>query len=194
MTTPPSPDIRALPAAVSDDRGKAVLALATQVSASFDWRAGLALTSADIPTVMLPHAIRSLAVQNYVEPGMKEVYQRRVVENALTIKVQEGTIRGVRYALGLLGMTVQWTQWHKQTPMGPPGTHRVTLQINERLFEGEPLLSDRQQAHALKVIDTVKRLSQDVAFSLEAAGASDIGVAAVAMQPMQIAFVTGEAA
>lgn len=187
-------DKRLLPAATADDRGRAMLALMTRIEASFDWKTGLALDTADIPTAMLPYAIRSLGLQDYVEPGMKEVYLRRVVANALPIKVQEGTIKGVRYALALLGMSVSWTQWHHQVPRGAPGTHVVAVTLNERLFDGEPLLSERTQRHALKVIETVKRLSQDVAFSVTADTAVDQPIAAVGVSPMQWTFFEAEAA
>ena len=178
-------DQRVLPAAVADDRGRAVLAMMTEIGASFDWRPALALTLADIPGAMLPHAVRAFAVQDYVEPGLKEIYVRRVVENALTIKAREGTIRGVRTALGLLGMTVSWTQWHKMTPRGAPGTHTIVVEINERLFDGEPLLSERSQMRAKHIVETVKRHSQDVAFSIAAATHGDIGVGTAGVAPMQ---------
>lgn len=100
----------------------------------------------------------------------------------------------MRFALGLLGMTVSWTQWHKRTPQGAPGTHRVVVEINELLFDGEPLLSERSQRHAKRVIDAVKRHSQDVDFSIAAATESTIEVATVGIEPMQWAFIQGVAA
>ncbi|MFT4098992.1 MAG: phage tail protein I [Rhodoblastus sp.] len=187
-------DKRLIPAAAADDRGRAMLALMTRIQASFDWKGGLALDVADIPTTMLPYAIRSLGLQDYVEPGMKEAYVRSVVVNALPIKVQEGTIKGVRYALSLLGMTVSWTQWHQRVPLGAPGTHVVVVTLNERLFDGEPLLSERSQRHAQKVIETVKRLSQDVAFSVAADTAVEQPIAALGVNPTQWAFIEGVAA
>ncbi|MDE2577963.1 MAG: phage tail protein I [Hyphomicrobiales bacterium] len=187
-------DLRVLPAATGDLRGQAILDTVGKVIASADWKAGLALTLADIPTAMLPHAVRSLAVQNYVDPTMKEKYVRAVIDNALAIKVQEGTIKGVRFALSLLGMTVEWTQWHKMTPVGAPGTHKVVVRINELLFDGEPLLSERSQRHAAQVVETVKRHSQDLAFSIAADLTSDLSIGTMAAAPAQWAYFEAVAA
>lgn len=188
-----TPDRRARTAALEDDRGRAFHAIVTKITGSFDWKRDLALTWPDVPTAMLPYAIRSLAVQDYVEPGMKEVYQRRVVENALTIKLQEGTIKGVRYALSLLGMTVEWTQWHQRQPLGMPGTHRAVVTLNERLFDGEPVLSERSQLHAKRMIETVKRHSQDVDFSVRADAAGGLRAAGLGIAPMHAAFLEATA-
>lgn len=189
-----APDPRALPAFVSDERGKAILAIMTRVTGSFDWRRDLALRVEDIPAQMLPYAIRSLGVQDYVAPGMQETYLRRVVANALPIKLQEGSIKGVRYALGLLGMTVQWTQWHEMTPLGAPGTHKAVITLEERLFDGEPVLSERSMRQARRVIETVKRHSQDVAISVSAEAAMGVRMAAVGVRPMAFAFLNGSLA
>ncbi len=188
------PDRRALPVFVSDERGKAIHAVMTKVTDAYDWKAALAVTWGDVPASMLPYAIRSLGVQDYVEPGMKESYQRSVVANAIRIKVQEGTIKGVRYALSLLGMTVEWTQWHERQPLGMPGTHRVVVTLNERLFDGEPLLSERSLLHAKRVIEAVKRHSQDVDFSVAAETRAEPGVGTIGLHPMQFAWLEGEAA
>ncbi|WP_457798078.1 phage tail protein I [Methylocystis sp. S23] len=187
------PDRRALPVFVFDDRGRAIHFAMTQVTGAFDWQAAMAIRWPDVPTVMLPYAIRSLGVQDYVEPGMREVYQRRVVENAIPIKIQEGTIKGVRFALSLLGMTVEWTQWHRRQPLGMPGTHRAVVRLEERLFEGEPLLSERSLLHAKRVIETVKRHSQDVDFMVAADTAAKARVAAVGVRPMHFGFLEGVA-
>lgn len=189
-----SPDRRALPVFVSDDRGRATHAAMAKITGSFDWQAALALRWSDVPAAMLPYAIRSLGVQDYVEPGMKEVYQRRVVENALPIKIQEGTIKGVRFALSLLGMTVEWTQWHRRQPLGMPGTHRAVVRLEERLFEGEPLLSERSLLHAKRVIETVKRHSQDVDFMVAADTEGGARVAGVGVRPTHVGYFEGTAA
>lgn len=189
-----TPDPRALPVFVADDRGKALHAVMAKVTGSFDWRQALALRWSDAPAAMLPYAIRSLSVQDYVEPGMREVYQRRVVEHAISIKIQEGTIKGVRFALSLLGMTVEWTQWHRRQPLGMPGTHRAVVTLNERLFEGEPVLSERSLLHAKRVIETVKRHSQDVDFSVAVDTAGGVRVATAGIRPMQFAYLEGTAA
>lgn len=171
-------DLRVLPAAAADERGRAILSLMTKITASFDWRATLAVTTADIPTALLPHAIRSASLQSYVEPGMSETHVRRMLSNALPLKVREGTISGVKFGLSLLGMSAEWTQWHEMTPQGAPGTHRVRIYASEYLHEGEPLLSARTQRAALRIVETMKRLSQDVALEIGAASRAPIALGA----------------
>ena len=173
-------DQRILPKATADLRGQTILDLVSNISASFDWQRDLALRVSDIPAAALPHAIRSWAVQNYCDPAMSETHLRNIMDNALTIKLAEGTIKGVKFALGLLGMQVDWVQWHQMTPMGAPGTHMATIYLTERLFNGEPLLSERTQRHVTQMINTVKRHSQDVAFEIGAAAKSAVGAAAFA--------------
>jgi len=172
------PDIRVAPAAVNDERGRAILSLMTKITGSFEWRSTLAVTTKDIPAPLLPHAIRSASLQNYVEPGMSETHLRRMLSNALPLKVREGTISGVKFGLSLLGMSAEWTQWHEMTPHGAPGTHRVRIYASEYLHEGEPLLSARTQRAALRIVETMKRLSQDVALEIGAASRAPIGIAA----------------
>lgn len=173
-----APDRRVLPAATADERGRAILSLATQIVGSFDWRQTMAVGIDDIPAAMLPHAIRSAALQSYVEPGLSEAHQRRMLANALPLKVREGTISGVKFGLSLLGMSAQWTQWHETTPHGPPGTHRVRIYVSEYLNDGEPLLSSRTQRAALRIVETMKRLSQDVAVEVGASSRASLNVGA----------------
>jgi P2-related tail formation protein len=186
------PDIRVAPVAVNDERGQAILTLMTKISASFDWRAVMAVTVADIPSAMLPHAIRSASLQNYVEPGMSETHLRRMLSNALPLKVREGTISGVKFGLSLLGMSAEWTQWHEMTPLGSPGTHRVRIYASEYLHEGEPLLSARTQRAALRIVEAMKRHSQDVSLEI-GAGAHAAVVVAVGAAVVQAAMADGRA-
>ena len=172
-------DLRVLPSATADLRGQTVLSLMAMVGASFDWQRSLAVTAADMPTAYLPYAIRQFGIQDYVQPGMREDIVRRLVEHALLIKVREGTISGVRAALSLVGMKVRWTQWHEMTPIGAPGTHRITVYINEFIFENQTvLLDERIQRAADRIIAGTKRHSQTIEFLLGIALASSPRAAA----------------
>lgn len=151
-----------LPPSIADDRGRAVLSLMTQVAASFDWKPGLAVAWADVPTPMLPFAVRALALQDLVQPGMREDVVRRFIANAWALKALQGKVVGVRFGLGLLGMDVEWRQWFAVTPKGPPGTYVAIVTVRDEVFEGEGrALTARLQRAALNMVDVMKRWSQE---------------------------------
>lgn len=164
-------DRRMLPAAVADMRGQALLSVVARATASIDWRPGLAVSWDDVPTAYLPYAIRGAACQDYVDPDMPEAMQRSLLANAPLIKVQEGTIKGVTFALSLIGVGVaRWERWMDRAPMGAPGTHTITVAVADAVYEAEGRsYTQRLQRHVAKVVATAKRHSQGIAIRFQAA-------------------------
>lgn len=182
-------DPRVLPPAIADDRGRAVLSLMAEIAGRFDWRRDLAVTWADVPSAMLPYAIRSLALQDFVQPGMTETVLRRFVANAWQIHQLKGKVAGVRFGLSLLGMSVEWRQWFLDSPPGPPGTYVATVRLSDEVFEAEGrAITLRAQRAAIKMIDVTKRWSQDGSLRVSTEGESEapIRIGAVVRQLIRV--------
>lgn len=180
-------DPRVLPPSIADDRGRAILALFGEISGRFDWRRDLAVTWSDVPSAMLPYAIRSLALQEIVQPGMTEAIQRRLVENAYPLHALQGKVAGVRLGLSLLGMSVDWSQWFTQVPKGAPGTYVATIRVSEEVFAGEGrVLTFRLQRAASRMVDVMKRWSQDGALRFATSAEVPVFTGAIVRQVITI--------
>jgi phage tail P2-like protein len=175
-----TPDRRVLPPSIADERGRAVLALMTRIAGEFDWGRELAVTWADAPSAMLPYAVRSLALQEIVQPGMREEVVRRFLPEAWRLHALQGRVSGVRFGLGLLGMEVEWVQWFRAVPPGPPGTYVASIRVTEALFDRdglEPVVTAETQRAAARMVNYMKRWSQagSLRFALEHPAALRIG-------------------
>lgn len=181
-------DRRTLPAAVADLRGDAVLEIVARAQARFDWRAQLALRGADIPSAYLPYAIRGAAIQDYADPAFAEATLRGLLANALLIKVREGSIKGVTYALSLIGVSVaSWVQWHERVPRGAPGTHTITVSVSDTVFAAEGrAYTQRLQRRIARIVAAAKRHSQDVAVRFASASEAPVFVGVLTRSRVRI--------
>ena len=129
-----------------------------------------AFVMTDVDTVedeLLPFLVREFSVQEFIEPGLPEEFVRRFIKAAYELHAKKGYVEGVRLGLRMLGVEVTWVQWWQTTPKGAPNTHVVTAYANEHVFKDDPIfLSARLQDACLRIIDAMKRWSQDTSFQI----------------------------
>lgn len=106
-----------------------------------------------------------------------EAQKRRFIKALQKAYSLAGSDEGVVYALSLIGIRAQITQWYDQTPKGAKGTHRITVAFAENTgVEDSELLSGQRLKNAKAMIGAFKRRTAH--YTLEAS----IG----ATVPMQI--------
>jgi phage tail P2-like protein len=168
-----------LPGSIADARGRAFAAVMERALSEPEFRKLLFERIDQVDAAVLPYLVREFAVQDFVEPGMSEAVVRRLIKEAPSLNATRGYIHGVRRGLAMLGMKVSWKQWFQQTPPGQPGTHRVTVYVNETIFDGQTAMLDaRMQRAALRMIDGMKRWSQFISFEIGVALTGRVRVAA----------------
>jgi phage tail P2-like protein len=175
-----------VPGSVSDARGRAFAVVMERALSEPEFRKLLFERIDTVDAAVLPYLVREFAVQDFVEPGMSEAVVRRLIKEAPALNASRGYVHGVRRGLAMLGMKVSWQQWFQQVPPGQPGTHRVTVYVNDTIFDGQTALLDtRMQRAALRMIDGMKRWSQSNSFEIGVALTGKVQVAA-AGQALQI--------
>ncbi|PHR19303.1 MAG: phage tail protein I [Hoeflea sp.] len=118
---------------------------------------------------LLPALVREFSVEEFVSPDLPENVVRDLIDNRYELHAKKGYVEGVRLGLSLLGISVSWQQWWQQDPMGPHNTHIVTIEIDRLVFEdSETLLDERLTNAAYRMIDAMKRWSQEIALRLAA--------------------------
>lgn len=168
-----------VPPSVSDARGRAFGVAMERAIADADFRALLFERVDDVDARLLPFLVREFSMEEFIEPDMREPLVRALLKRAYGLHARKGYIDGVRTALELIGVRVAWRQWFEVDPPGAPGTHEATLYVRRRVFVGAgPVIDERMQRAALRMISGMKRWSQDIAFKLAVEARADVGVAA----------------
>lgn len=167
-----------VPPSISDARGKAFGKVMARAVADPDFKKLLFERIDEVDASVLPFLIREFSIEEFVEPDMSEAVIRRLLKASYELHATKGFIHGVRRGLLMLGMRVVWKQWFQRTPKTEAGTHTATVYVNERIFDGQQIpIDDRVQRAAGRMIDGMKRYSQDVAFQL---GVGTLGEVAMA--------------
>lgn len=181
-------DIRIVPLSVSDARGTAFGAVLARAMGEPDFGKLLMERIDDVDAAVLPFLIREFSIEEFVEPGMSEIVIRRLLKGSYALHARKGFIDGVRTGLGLLGIRVtSWRQWFDVEPLAAPGTHTVTLAIDEVVFEAEGrAITTRLQRTISRMVRGMKRYSQDVAVRFQAEAAAPLRIGALAVSRVSI--------
>lgn len=160
-------DHRLVPPSVADARGRVFM---ETVAAAIERSDPNDLRFTDFERVdarLLPLFVRQLSLQRFMFPGITEEIVRRFCARAAEIHELSGSLPGIRFALELVGMTLDWEDWHEANPLGQPDTYEATVWANEHIAPDEPsILNPKTIAAATAMIDGQKRWSQEGPFRL----------------------------
>jgi phage tail P2-like protein len=174
--TRPTADL--LPPSIRDARSIAFMAVMQQALLEPDFKQALVERIDSVDARLLPALIRELSCEEFIEPGMSEGVVRRLLKRAYALHASKGYLYGIRLGLSLLGMRVHWTQWYNHTPKRPAGTHKAVVYANEYIFDNQGQILDlRTERAARRMIDGMKRWSQDVDFSIGIGVATTLSLA-----------------
>ncbi|MCA0423980.1 MAG: phage tail protein I [Proteobacteria bacterium] len=177
-----------VPPSISDERGKAFGKVMVRAIADPDFKRLLFERIDDVDASVLPFLIREFSIEEFVEPGMSEAVIRRLLKTSYELHARKGFVDGVRTGLAMLGIRVtRWRQWFEEQPKVAPGTHVITLAIDEAVFEVEGrAITVRLQRAIGRMIDGMKRYSQDVTMRFEAEAETSVFVGAAVRSRVSI--------
>lgn len=168
-----------VPSGVKDERQHALAQLFGEALAKIELSALIMSDPMTVDARLLPFMIREFAAQDFINPDLPEMVQRRVLANIWELKSLHGYDAGVKLGLQLLGMTAQIEHWWQVEPKRQANTHIITVDINEILYPDEGgHFSDRQIAAIWKMINGTKRQSQGTGLraGVAASGKTFVGV------------------
>lgn len=152
-----------VPSSIADERGRAFGRLMARAIADPDFKVLLFERIDTVDERVLPLLVREFSVEDIVTPDMTSDVVRAFLKASYDIHASSGFIDGVRRGLLRLGIRVTWRQWFQRSPKGMPGTHTATVYVNSAIFNGQTdLLDPRVTVAASRLIERVKRYSQDV--------------------------------
>ena len=195
-------DRRLVSPGIADVRGRAFAALLAE---ALDQTPPDDLREVDWQTCderLLPFGVRELGLQDLMYSGITVDEVRQFLANADALKAQAGSVRGIRFALALLGLELEWVHWHEMEPPGLPGTYEARINVETELGVGEDTFGRREVAAAEAAIDSQKRWSQEGAFDLIINGEiattlparASVGMVAVDWEEMTVERPAGGAA
>lgn len=160
---------RLVPPSVADARGRAFGETMAQALGEPSFRKLLFERIDDIGDEALPFLAREFSIHHLIEPGMRPEIVRRLIKGSYRLHARMGFIDAVRDGLAMMGVRVtDWEQWFQRAPPGPAGTHRVSIALDEALFEAEGrAITVRLQRAIARMVERVKRHSQDVALRFD---------------------------
>lgn len=184
-----TPDL--VPPSIADERGRSFGVAMSKAISEADFTRLLFERIDTVDEAALPFLVREFSIEEFVEPGMSNAVIRQLLKNAYELHASKGFIHGVRRGLLMLGMRVTWQQWFQATPPGQPGTHVITVFVNQYIFSAQNTMIDaRVERAALRMINGMKRWSQDVSFRLAVMAKTVIGATAVG-EAAQLSRLTG---
>lgn len=181
-------DKRLIPPSIKDDRAQAFGETLRQALADPDFRALLMERIDDVDARLLPFLVREFGLQHFVEPGMTEAVIRRLLKGSFLLHAQMGYVYGVRTGLAMLGVSVtSWSQWFQQLPAGAPGTHIVTVSVDDEIFvdEGQAITSRLQRAIG-RMVRRMQRFSQYIAIRFTASAETGVFVGAAVVTRLRV--------
>lgn len=172
-------DDRLVPPGVADRRGRAFARALFETASRIDPDA-LRIDPLTCDARLLPTLVREAAVHKYMFEGITEELVREFVDRAHELHALEGTLPGIRAALGIVGMTVEWQHWYQMDPPGPVHTYIATVYVDASLADDGDLFGPRALAAASRMIRTAKRHSQDGPFRVGVRMSDTIAAASAA--------------
>lgn len=130
------------------------------------------------PAEMLPAMIVENSLQEFIEPGLPEARIREIGKQAFYLHSIKGFDFGVLYALAAFGLEAEILQWYLKQPPGPHDTHAVTVDTQQDIFKDGDIWTGRTYRQIWRIIDNMKRWSQDTSVALAAASKMNIYTAA----------------
>lgn len=93
------------------------------------------------PTELLPWLAWSLSIDTWKSYWPEHVKRARI-KNAIQVQRKKGTRQSVREVAENFGAESSLTEWFEQTPMGPPHSFKVLLNVNELGAQSQEYTND----------------------------------------------------
>lgn len=154
-----------VPPGVRDDRQITFARMLDGTLREIDLKSFVMTDAATVDARLLPALVRETSLQDFIEPGLAESAIRALVGNAYSLHQKQGYIEGVRLGLSLLGFEAHWVQWWQEEPKAAHNTHKVQVFFDRSVFEGGTPGDRRHQAAVVRIVNAMKRWSQDVAIT-----------------------------
>ena len=138
------------------------------------------------PIEMLPAMIVENSLQEFIEPGLPEPRIREIGKQAFYLHAIKGFDFGVLYALAAFDLEAEILQWYLKQPPGPHDTHAVTVDTQQDIFNDGEIWTGRTYRQIWRIIDNMKRWSQDTSVALAAASKSKTYAAAFPMTHLSV--------
>tara|TARA_R100001369_G_scaffold83666_1_gene116074 strand:- start:1271 stop:1942 length:672 start_codon:yes stop_codon:yes gene_type:complete len=166
---------------VFDARGKAVLRTLDRMI-GMRQIAEFQVREADTcPASVLPALIAEHSMEEFIEVGLPERIQRRILGNAWVLQSLKGYDAGVKLGLELLGISAEIEHWHQTEPKGEPNTHRILIFVDQPVFANSATALDAREVGAIyRMVDACKRFSQESEIAFGVAQDAQINIGAVA--------------
>lgn len=180
---------RIIPPSILDTRSRSFGETLRQALADPDFRNLLMERIDDVDAALLPFLVREFGLQHFVEPSMTEAVIRRLLKGSFRLHAQMGYIYGVRTGLEMLGIGIaSWTQWFQASPPAAPGTHVVTVAVDDEVFIGEGrAITSRLQRAIGRMVRRMRRYSQYIAIRFTAASEIPVHVGMAVISRIRIA-------
>ena len=184
---------RLTPPGIADGRGRDLVAAVAALIRERPLDAFLFVDWATVDARFLPALIATAGLSDLIEPGLPEDRIRALGAEAREINLERGFVSGIKRGLELVGMRPTIVQWFQTEPKGPPNTHRITVHLGEQVFgDGTgPIITAPAIRQARRIIDGMKRWSQDTHFSIGVAHSAGLGVAGGARATVKVPLARG---
>ena len=181
------------PPGVADARSRDLVATTAALIRERPLDAFLFVDWATVDARFLPALIATAGLSDLIEPGLPETRIRALGAEARQINLTRGFVSGIKRGLELVGMRPTIVQWFQETPKATPNTHRITVHLGEQVMgeTGGPIVSAPAIRQARRIIDGMKRWSQDHSFAIGVAHSGGFGLAAAAVTRPRVAFQAG---
>jgi phage tail P2-like protein len=177
-----------VPPSVADARGRAFGGVIETAADTWDFGRVLHERLALVDPSVLPALIRECSIEEFVEPGLPDAAIRALLAASFELHALKGSIAGVRRGLDLIGVDViAWQQWFERQPIGAPGTHVMTVRLRDPVFEADGRAITVRAIRAVhRMVDGMKRWSQDVMVRFDAAATTALYVGAAVSTRVRI--------
>lgn len=161
MTKPLVPD-QLLPPGVKDERQLGFVRVLDSGLKTIDIQTFIMSDADTVDAKLLPFLVREFSLQEFIEPGLKDEFVRKLISNAYDLHSKKGYVEGTRLGLRMLGIEVSWTQWWQEEPKANHNTHKVKVIFDETLFEGAIMGDTKHQSAVTRMVNATKRWSQSI--------------------------------
>jgi P2-related tail formation protein len=157
-----------IPPSIFDARGRAFGNVIEQAMLEPDFKQFLIERIDSVDARLLPSLIREFGLHKFVEVDMSEPTLRAMLKGSFDLHKEIGTIRGVRFGLGLIGLSIKnWVQWFEESPKATSGTHRVRLVMERAIFPEGSSITARLIRTIERMVRHTQRASQHITLLIE---------------------------
>ena len=176
-----------IPPGINDERSRAILGAFEAMAGEFDFTRLLMRRSAEMPAEVLPLAVAERSLEEFIAPdGSPEAAVRKLIDLAFVLHETKGTDAGVLSALAAFGLEADVLQWFSRSPAGPHDTHTVTVDAAQDIFGDGDLWGGRVYRQVWRIVDAMKRWSQETYLQMAATARAPVYAAVIPMSRINV--------